>query len=87
MTTKERKHRIAMARPRRAAKYKDPLKTEQSDQIQRDILAKLRHDLRTPLNAIIGYSEMLLEDTEDMTGHEGFDIRTQKYSFNWQAVF
>ncbi len=27
-------------------------------------IRRLRHDLRTPLNAIIGYSEMLLEDTE-----------------------
>ena len=27
-------------------------------------LANLRHELRTPLNATIGYSEMLLEDTE-----------------------
>ncbi len=28
--------------------------------------ARLRHDLRTPLNAIIGYSEMLLEDIENL---------------------
>ncbi|HEY9419900.1 MAG TPA: histidine kinase dimerization/phospho-acceptor domain-containing protein [Thermoanaerobaculia bacterium] len=27
---------------------------------------KLRHELRTPLNAIIGYSEMLLEEAEDL---------------------
>jgi adenylate cyclase len=29
--------------------------------------AKLRHDLRTPLNAIIGYSEMILEQAEDLS--------------------
>ena len=29
-------------------------------------LAHLRHELRTPINAIIGYSEMLLEDIEDL---------------------
>src|SRR5689334_10444663 len=30
------------------------------------ILTHLRHELRTPLNAIIGYSEMLLEDANDL---------------------
>ncbi len=29
-------------------------------------LANMSHELRTPLNAIIGYSEMLVEDAEDM---------------------
>ena len=31
-----------------------------------EIEAKLRHDLRTPLNAIIGYSEMILEEAEEL---------------------
>ena len=41
-----------------------------------EIGAKLRHDLRTPLNAIIGYSEMILEEAEDL-GHGALaeDIR------------
>jgi CheY-like chemotaxis protein len=30
------------------------------------MLAHMRHELRTPLNAVIGYSEMLLEDAEDL---------------------
>ena len=30
----------------------------------------LRHNLRTPLNAIIGYSEILLEDTEEDASDE-----------------
>jgi sigma-B regulation protein RsbU (phosphoserine phosphatase) len=29
-------------------------------------LADLRHELRTPLNAVIGYSEMLIEDVQDL---------------------
>ncbi|MBE9506868.1 MAG: response regulator [Chloroflexi bacterium] len=33
---------------------------------QRALLANLRHELRTPLNAIIGYSEMLIEDAQDL---------------------
>ena len=38
---------------------------------RRSFLATFRHELRTPLNAIIGYSEMLLEDAEDL-GLKGF---------------
>ena len=32
--------------------------------------ANMSHELRTPLNAIIGYSEMLLEDCEDLGNEE-----------------
>jgi two-component system response regulator len=73
MITDEQEHqktnRIPRARARRAAAFKTPADPG-SDQIQREVLAKLRHDLRTPLNAIIGYSEMLLEDMEDFKGYE-----------------
>lgn len=34
-------------------------------------LASMSHELRTPLNAIIGYSEMLIEDANDL-GQAGF---------------
>ncbi|MGI9354649.1 MAG: sensor histidine kinase, partial [Rhizobiaceae bacterium] len=33
--------------------------------------SKMSHELRTPLNAIIGYSELLLEDSEDAAKHDG----------------
>ncbi len=33
-------------------------------------LANMSHELRTPLNAIIGYSELLIEESEDL-GHTG----------------
>ena len=33
---------------------------------RRIVLSNVRHELRTPLNAIIGYSEMLMEDAEDL---------------------
>ncbi len=38
----------------------------ESDLSQTIIFANMRHELRTPLNAIIGYSEMLLEDAENL---------------------
>jgi signal transduction histidine kinase/CheY-like chemotaxis protein len=34
-------------------------------------LANMSHELRTPLNAIIGYSELLKEDAEDDSQHQG----------------
>ena len=37
----------------------------------------MSHELRTPLNAIIGYSEMLMEDAEDL-GEEMFVEDLQK---------
>lgn len=38
---------------------------EGTERAHRALLAKLRHDLRTPINAILGYSEILIEDTEE----------------------
>jgi signal transduction histidine kinase/DNA-binding response OmpR family regulator len=39
---------------------------ERANQAKSQFLANMSHELRTPLNAIIGYSEMLMEDGEDM---------------------
>jgi signal transduction histidine kinase len=35
-----------------------------------DFLAKMSHELKNPLNAIIGYSEILIEDVEEVDGKE-----------------
>lgn len=39
---------------------------ENATQAKNIFLANMSHEFRTPLNAIIGYSEMLLEEAEDM---------------------
>lgn len=38
----------------------------ESDLSQTIIFANMRHELRTPLNAIIGYSELLIENAEEL---------------------
>jgi GAF domain-containing protein len=44
-------------------------KTREVEEVSRhksEFLANMSHELRTPLNAIIGYSEMLIEEFEDL---------------------
>jgi len=50
---------------------------EQANRSKSIFLANMSHELRTPLNAIIGYSEMLLEEAEDLE-ETGFSSDLQK---------
>jgi signal transduction histidine kinase len=43
---------------------------EEASKAKSEFLANMSHELRTPLNAIIGYSEILLEEAEDL-GQDG----------------
>ena len=39
-----------------------------------DFLAKMSHELKNPLNAVIGYSELLIENSEEMTIQKRQDL-------------
>jgi len=40
-------------------------KAEESDRLKTSLLANMNHELRTPMNAILGFSELMLSESED----------------------
>jgi len=56
----EQNHELSTARDRAMA----------ANRAKSGFLANMSHELRTPLNAIIGYSEIMLEDIDEVADHQ-----------------
>jgi CheY-like chemotaxis protein/nitrogen-specific signal transduction histidine kinase len=55
---------LVISRTRELADARD--RAVSANQVKSAFLANMSHELRTPMNAILGYSEMLMEEAEDV---------------------
>ena len=76
-----RKHLETAAQLRRAVS-----EAERASAAKAGFLAKTSHELRTPLNAIIGYSQLLLEDTDPSVDPRGVEDLHRIYDAGRQLL-
>ena len=67
-------HDISLLKKTQLELEKAKRKAEQANQSKSDFLSNMGHEIRNPLNAIVGFSELLLEETDEEVRQQYVEI-------------